>query len=192
MDHHRSQVDRRFSLARISDCPSGRRACIHGRRSPLGADANQQVGDVPNIPTFGLAGADTGICNGENPDPVLERVRRRPHTADMTGTLIVMLIVAAAVLGWSATRAAADAARRHGHIACERAGVQLLDQTVALTRISLRRDRNGRLRLLSQYSFDYSPDRVSRMRGGMALLGSELQWITDPKPQAPQEPALPG
>ncbi len=98
----------------------------------------------------------------------------------MTGTLIALLIVAAAVLGWSATRSIADAARRHGQAACARAGVQWLDQNVALTRLSLRRDRGGRVRLLSQYSFDYSPDGISRCRGSMALLGSELQWITDP------------
>ena len=103
----------------------------------------------------------------------------------MTGTLVVLLCVAALVLLWSATRAAAEAARRHGRAVCERAGVQLLDQTVALERIGLRRDRNGRLRLLSRYSFDYSPDGVSRQRGAMALLGADLQWITDPARERP-------
>jgi hypothetical protein len=98
----------------------------------------------------------------------------------MTATLFVLLFIAAAVFAWSATRGAAEAARRHGHLACQRAGVQLLDQTVALERIGLRRDGNGRLRLLSRYSFDYSPDGVNRFRGSMALLGAELQWITDP------------
>jgi hypothetical protein len=104
----------------------------------------------------------------------------------MTGTLIVMLLVAAVVMVWSASRAAADAARRHGHAICKRANVQLLDQTVALTRLGLRRDRNGRLRLLTQYSFDYSADGLNRQRGSMALLGAELQWITDPAAEQEQ------
>jgi hypothetical protein len=101
----------------------------------------------------------------------------------MTTTLIILLVIAAGVFGWSATQGASEAARRHGRSACERAGVQLLDQTVALNRVSLRRDARGRVRLLSQYSFDYSPDGVNRMRGSLALLGSELQWITDPTVQ---------
>jgi hypothetical protein len=101
----------------------------------------------------------------------------------MTTTLIMLLLVAVGVLAWSATQGAAEAARRHGRTACERAGVQLLDQTVALSRISLRRDSHGRVRLLTQYSFDYSPDRVNRLRGSLALLGTELQWITDPAVQ---------
>lgn len=101
----------------------------------------------------------------------------------MTTTLLILLVIAFAVLGWSATRGAAEAARHHGRSACERAGVQLLDQTVALNRIALRRDAHGRVRLLSQYSFDYSPDGVNRLRGTLALLGSELQWITDPSVQ---------
>jgi hypothetical protein len=106
----------------------------------------------------------------------------------MTGTLVVLLFIAAAVFAWSATRAAAEAARHHGRRVCERAGVQLLDQTVALHRIGLRRDGNGRLRLLSHYSFDYSPDGVNRHRGSMALLGSELQWISDPAQPPPGTP----
>lgn len=106
----------------------------------------------------------------------------------MTITLFVLLLVAILVLGWSATRGAAEAARRHGRAACERAGVQWLDQSVALTRIGLRRDGHGRLRLLSQYSFDYSADGISRERGSMALLGSQLQWITDPAQHASRLP----
>ena len=108
--------------------------------------------------------------------------RDGPHTPSMTGTLIALLLLAVVVLGWSATRSAADIARHHGRAACERAGVQWLDQSVALTRLGLRRDSHGRLRVLSHYSFDYSADGISRQRGSMALLGSELQWITDPGP----------
>lgn len=106
----------------------------------------------------------------------------------MTATLIVLLLIAIAVPMWSATREAADAARRHGQLACQRAGVQWLDQSVALVRLGLRRNSRGQLRLLSTYSFDYSVDGLTRQRGTMALLGRELQWITDPS----QHARLPG
>ncbi len=98
----------------------------------------------------------------------------------MTGTLVALLLIGAFSLFWSASRLAAERARQAGRLACERAGVQLLDQTVMLSRLSLRRDSHGRVRLLRQYSFDYSRDGIDRARGTLALLGDELQWISQP------------
>jgi len=99
----------------------------------------------------------------------------------MTLTLIALLGIGVLSLLWSASRIAADVARRAGRLACQRAGVQLLDETVSLSHISFRRDRNGRLRLLRRYSFDYSRHGSDRARGQLALLGTELQWISEPE-----------
>lgn len=104
----------------------------------------------------------------------------------MTLTLIALLLVAAVTLLWSASRGAAETARRLGRSACERAGVQLLDQTVVLAGIQLRRDRHGRLRILRRYRFDYSRDGSDRQHGSLALLGDELQWISEPEVAAPE------
>ncbi len=98
----------------------------------------------------------------------------------MTLTLIALLLIGALTLLWSASSQAAEIARRAGRHACERAGVQLLDQTVMLVSIALRRDSRGRLRVLRRYSFDYSSEGSDRARGQLALLGSELQWISEP------------
>ncbi len=103
----------------------------------------------------------------------------------MTGTLVALLLIGAFTLFWSASRLAAERARQAGRAACERAGVQLLDQTVMLNRLSLRRDGRGQLRVLRQYSFDYSRDGIDRARGTLALLGDELQWISQPEAVAP-------
>jgi len=100
----------------------------------------------------------------------------------MTTTLIVMLLLAVAVLAWSSASAAGDIARAEAHAACQRAGVQLLDQTVMLRSVRPRRDEHGRLRLLRHYSFDYSVDGISRMRGDLALLAGRLQWISEIAP----------
>jgi hypothetical protein len=107
----------------------------------------------------------------------------------MTTTLIALLAIGALSLLWSASRLAAETARHAGRQACERAGVQLLDQTVMLTRVSLRRDSRGRLRVLRAYSFDYSRHGSDRARGTLALLGTELQWISEPQSAGPD--ALP-
>lgn len=102
----------------------------------------------------------------------------------MTLTLIALLLIAAVTMGWSVSRQAADTARSAGRRACERAGVQLLDQTVVLSRLGLRRDGQGRLRVLRQYNFDYSRTGSDRSRGTIGLLGSQLQWISDPRSDA--------
>ncbi len=99
----------------------------------------------------------------------------------MTLTLIALLLIGALTLLWSASTVASEYARRAGRAACERAGVQLLDQTVMLTKMSLRRDSQGRLRILRRYSFDYSREGSDRARGTLALLGTELQWISQPE-----------
>jgi hypothetical protein len=94
--------------------------------------------------------------------------------------LFVLIGFGLLALLWSDARAAAEEAARHGRAACAAAGVQWLDQNVVLTRIGLRRDRGGRLRLLRHYRFDYSLQGDDRHQGSLALLGHELQWISSP------------
>lgn len=99
--------------------------------------------------------------------------------------LLLLLGFGIGLYAWMRARDAAEVARQHGARACEQAGVQLLDQTVALVKLGLRRDDSGRVRMLRQYRFDYSRDGSDRMSGGLALLGLKLQWITAPEPPAP-------
>ncbi|GIX35405.1 MAG: membrane protein [Lysobacteraceae bacterium] len=102
----------------------------------------------------------------------------------MTEILFLLLGIAALVLTWSASRGAAEAARAHALSACQRQDVQLLDQTVYLQGVALRRDERGRVRLLRRYRFAYSTDGIDRHQGEMALLGSTLLWISEPsRPQ---------
>ena len=103
----------------------------------------------------------------------------------MDTALLLLVCFGLGLYAWMRARDAAEIARRHGARACETAGVQLLDQTVALVKLGLRRDESGRLRVLRQYRFDYSRDGSDRMSGGLALLGQKLQWITAPEPPAP-------
>ena len=68
---------------------------------------------------------------------------------------------------------AIDAARR----STKQADVQLLDQTVALARVSLSRDRDGRWRIWRQYRFEYSRDGVNRESGQIIMLGQRLEAV---------------
>ena len=103
----------------------------------------------------------------------------------MTATLILLLLIAGFVLFWSASRDAAEMARRHARDACHRQQVQLLDQSVALRRVRLRRADDGRMRLQRDYQFAYSARGDDRQLGELAMLGRELLWISEPQPADP-------
>ncbi|MBM4181025.1 MAG: DUF3301 domain-containing protein [Betaproteobacteria bacterium] len=65
---------------------------------------------------------------------------------------------------------ALQAARR----VCEQAGVQFLDDTVALRKMALRRDPDMRARVYREYSFEYSSVGDDRQAGRVYLLGNKL------------------
>ena len=64
----------------------------------------------------------------------------------------------------ASARAAAELAAFYGRRACGEAGVQWLDHTAILERITLRRDSEGRLRWLRRYRFEYSQRGEDRQR----------------------------
>lgn len=88
--------------------------------------------------------------------------------------VLALLVLAAAVWYWSDTLRAREQVLRGCAVACERAGVQFLDQTVALARIRLARTPAGRLAFSRRYSFEYSTDGVDRHPGEAVLLGHHL------------------
>ncbi|AGA90431.1 Protein of unknown function (DUF3301) [Thioflavicoccus mobilis 8321] len=61
--------------------------------------------------------------------------------------------------------------------ACDRRDLQLLDQTIALRRLSVRSTRSG-LRLRRVYRFDFSEEGVGRHTGHLVLVGLDLEEIS--------------
>jgi hypothetical protein len=55
--------------------------------------------------------------------------------------------------------------------------VQLLDQTVALAKIRLRRNPSGRLLLARTYSFEFSVNGGQRCGGTALLLGQQVDYF---------------
>lgn len=84
-----------------------------------------------------------------------------------------------AILGWlwldglKARDAAIAAARK----ACGADGLQLLDDTVSITRLKPARDDDGRLLLQRVYTFEYSDTGDNRRRGSVTLLGHDVLLI---------------
>jgi len=98
----------------------------------------------------------------------------------MGWTIILMILGAAAVAFWNASRSAAEQATALGRDACRRAGVQLLDHSVHADRLRLRRRADGRMGLEYSFRFYWSDDGVQRYVGHMVLLGDELVSFSGP------------
>lgn len=71
---------------------------------------------------------------------------------------------------------ALDAARR----ACEAENVQLLDWTVAVKKLGLGRDDEGRRRIRRTYEFEFSDTGNNRVKGSLTLIGRQLLTLSLP------------
>ena len=69
-------------------------------------------------------------------------------------------------------REAAVAAARH---ACKAEGVMLLDDTVAVAALRLRRNGEGHIAMLRVYRFEFSDTGNNRLDGSVTVLGRDVQ-----------------
>lgn len=86
-----------------------------------------------------------------------------------------IMLIAAGVLLWLDSLRARERAVKAGRAACERYALQFLDDTVSFTRIRLRRDGDGQLRIARTYTFEFSDTGNNRRHGALVMLGGELQ-----------------
>jgi hypothetical protein len=112
--------------------------------------------------------------------------------------LLVLLALVAVIGLWLKLSAARERAAAEARRQCERYGLQLLDETVGLRALRLRRVA-GRRRLERCYGFEVSIDGADREQGSLWMLGgtlSELRLptvvLTPPGPAAPAEIAAIG
>ena len=92
-------------------------------------------------------------------------------------TFLAILALVLVGWGWYASLAARETANRIAADTCARAGVQLLDGTVSMLRLSLARATDGGLTLRRTYVFDYSEDGFSRRRGFVVMTGQSLDSV---------------
>lgn len=78
---------------------------------------------------------------------------------------------------WFSGLKAREAAVQAARTACDREGLLLLDETVALDRLRPVRDSTGQLRLRRSYDFEYSDTGNNRRRGSVVLLGGEVVFL---------------
>lgn len=91
--------------------------------------------------------------------------------------LLLALLAALAWFWWDSLQKR-EIALITARLACERAGVQFLDASVALRKLKLRRDSNQRARFYREYAFEYSIEGDDRQPGRLWLLGGGVVNVT--------------
>lgn len=87
--------------------------------------------------------------------------------------LLFLLAIGATIWIWMDVLDAREYATRYGREICREAGVQLLDQSVALMRLRIERVESVPT-LIRRYGFEISLDGSDRHRGHLELRGREL------------------
>lgn len=87
---------------------------------------------------------------------------------------VPLVVLAVGVYFWIDSLRARERAVAAGRAACDRYGVQLLDDTVAIAQLRLARDDEGRLKLRRTYAFEFSDTGNNRRQGAIVMLGSML------------------
>lgn len=104
----------------------------------------------------------------------------------LEATALVLLV--AGTVFWVDSLRAREAALVAGRAACERYGLLLLDDTVAVSRMRFARNSDGRLRLARTYGFEFSDTGDNRRQGAIQLIGGEAADISfEPYETAPAE-----
>lgn len=92
----------------------------------------------------------------------------------MFDALFPFLLVLLAIYVWQASLRARERARQFAQALCAQARVQLLDQTVSLQRLRIRRGDDGRLHWLRRYRFELSTNGSDRHHGSLDLMQDRL------------------
>jgi thiamine biosynthesis lipoprotein len=92
-------------------------------------------------------------------------------TIENISLLLAIVIIS---LVWFESLRVREMAIRHCHRLCRETNLQLLDQTVSLVSISLRRAETGTMKVLRKYQFEVSENGVDRYSGYITLLGSRI------------------
>lgn len=92
-------------------------------------------------------------------------------------SLLVILVLAGIAWFWFDSTKAKETATQAASGACQAIQAQLLDQTVSLKRLSVSRDKNGRIQLARSYNFELSLDRQERSTGRVNLLAQNISSV---------------
>ncbi len=91
--------------------------------------------------------------------------------------LFVLLLVVLVCWAWYAIMQGREAALAAGKRVCETQGLQLLDDTVAMSKLSIRRDKRDGVTLSRVYRFEFTDTGDNRRQGVLIMEGTRLANI---------------
>jgi Protein of unknown function (DUF3301) len=86
-----------------------------------------------------------------------------------------IILIVAGFAFWIDSLRAREKALAAGRAACERNGLQLLDETVSGAGLRLARNEDGELRIRRVFVFEFSDTGNNRRRGSIVVLGASVQ-----------------
>lgn len=92
--------------------------------------------------------------------------------------VIAFLLIAAVIYFWWHLQGIRQVALRAGRAHCKTENVQLLDETVALARVRLKRGHQGRLQWSSRFTFEFTTTGADRYKGFIDLIGQRVELIS--------------
>lgn len=104
--------------------------------------------------------------------------------------ILGLVLLAATGWLWFDSLKAREMAISATKAACTSEDLLLLDDTVAIRRISVRRDADGVVRLRRLYDFEYSDTGDDRSAGSVVILGSRVLVINLNLPETAQRTRL--
>lgn len=91
--------------------------------------------------------------------------------------IFTFILLLAVLLYWLDGIRAKEVATSHAKAACKKVLLELLDETVLLKKIRLRRNSQGRITLYRLYQFEFCSTGEYRYKGTARLLGKQLLGI---------------
>lgn len=92
-------------------------------------------------------------------------------------SLIILLVIAAVILVWHESLRVRESVTQMCRKVCDKCNLQLLDQSVSLTSVSIRRSASGYPFLYRIYEFEVSNNGADRFNGYIAMSGKYVEAI---------------
>ena len=92
-------------------------------------------------------------------------------------SLIPLLLLALVLWFWQNTLRIREFAVAVARQTCSRQDLQLLDGTVVLHRVGLKRSASGHMAVRRTFLFAYSEDGIERHTGFVIMLGSQIEQV---------------
>ena len=96
----------------------------------------------------------------------------------MSWEITLLVVLGAIAWYWYAGMQVREQAIAVGRRTCAEAGLQFLDESVALSRTRFDRNNSGQLQFQRDYRFEFSDTGNNRLPGVIRMLGERVEWVS--------------